>query len=189
MRASRITADGKGYYHCISRVVDRQMILGDVEREKFRELMRGVETFSGVRVLTYAILSNHFHILAEVPAKRELGEAEIVERLAAMYDRREVVAILDQWALWRTHGLDTRVQEEQDRLRVRMCDAGSFVKTVKQRFTQWYNRRKGRTGTLWEDRFKSVMIEPPSHALRERQSVGALATIAAYIDLNAVRAP
>jgi hypothetical protein len=42
----------------MSRVVDRRMILGDAEREKLRELMRGAETFCGVRVLTYAILPN-----------------------------------------------------------------------------------------------------------------------------------
>ena len=188
MRSSRIKTDGKGYYHFISRVVDRRMILGDVERTKLRELMRGVETFCGVRVLTYAILSNHFHILAEVPANPELGEADIVKRLAAMYDRRTVVAMLDQWALWRMQGLEPLVQKELDRLRARMYDAAEFVKTVKQRFTQWYNRREGRAGTLWEARFKSVMIEPPSHAQRDRQSVDALATIAAYIDLNSVRA-
>jgi hypothetical protein len=69
-----------------------------------------------------------------------------------------------------------------------MFDVSEFLKTVKQRFSQWYNRRENRTGTLWEDRFKSVMIEPPSHAQRDRQGVGALATMAAYIDLNAVRA-
>ncbi|MBM4164600.1 MAG: hypothetical protein FJ222_09215, partial [Lentisphaerae bacterium] len=93
-----------------------------------------------------------------------------------------------QWTLWRKQGLESLVQADLERLRARMYDVSEFVKTVKQRFSQWYNRREGRAGTLWEDRFKSVMIEPPSHAQRERQGVGALATMAAYIDLNAVRA-
>lgn len=188
MRSSRIKSEGLGYYHCMSRVVDRRMILGDVEREKFRDLMRGAEAFCGVRVLTYAILSNHFHILAEVPDRQEVNEAEVVARLAAIYDRKTVAGMLAQWELWRKQGLEHLVQAELDRLRARMYDVSAFVKTVKQRFSQWYNLREGRTGTLWEDRFKSVMIEPPSHAQRERQGVGALATMAAYIDLNAVRA-
>ena len=188
MRSSRIKAEGLGYYHCMSRVVDRRMILGDVEREKFRNLMRGAETFCGVRVVTYAILSNHFHILTEVPDRQEVSEAEVVGRLAAIYDRKTVSGMLAQWELWRKQGLEHLVQAELDRLRARMYDVSAFVKTVKQRFSQWYNLREGRAGTLWEDRFKSVMIEPPSHAKRERQGVGALATMAAYIDLNAVRA-
>ena len=90
MRSARIKADGQAYYHCMSRVVDRRMILGDLEREKFRDLMRGAETFCGVRVLTYAILSNHFHILAEVPERQNVSEAEIRARLPAIYDRKAI---------------------------------------------------------------------------------------------------
>ena len=42
----------------------------------------------------------------------------------------------------------------------------------------WHNRRQGRKGTLWEKRFKSVLVE----------SGQALVTMATYIDLNPVRA-
>lgn len=188
MRLSRIKAEGHGYYHCLSRVVDRRRIMGDMEREKFRELMRGSERFSGVRVLTYAILSNHFHILVEVPEPQDVDEMEIVSRLSAIYDPEEVFEIKSRWKMWRQQGQEQLVQVELARLRARMYDISEFVKSVKQRFSQWYNRREGRCGTLWEDRFKSVMVEPPAHTARERQDVGALRTMAAYIDLNAVRA-
>jgi putative transposase len=47
------------------------------------------------------------------------------------------------------------------------------------RITQSYNRRHGRKGTLWEERFKSLLVGG---------SEGALSAVAAYIDLNAVRA-
>jgi hypothetical protein len=53
------------------------------------------------------------------------------------------------------------------------------MREFKQRFTQWYNRRVGRKGPLWEDRYKSVLVEG-------REDL--LLTMAAYIDLNAVRA-
>ena len=46
------------------------------------------------------------------------------------------------------------------------------------RFTRWFNRTHSRTGTLWEERFKSVIVE----------SGVAARTMAAYIDLNPVRA-
>jgi hypothetical protein len=59
-----------------------------------------------------------------------------------------------------------------------MYDLSEFMKGVKQRFTQWYNREHGRTGTLWEGRFKSVLVEG-GFAAR---------VVAAYIDLNPVRA-
>jgi hypothetical protein len=61
----------------------------------------------------------------------------------------------------------------------RMWDVSAFMKLLKQRFTQWYNGRTGRKGTLWEDRFKSVLVEGCGQTLQ---------AMAAYIDLNPVRA-
>ncbi|HEX7260964.1 MAG TPA: hypothetical protein VF258_04060 [Luteolibacter sp.] len=52
------------------------------------------------------------------------------------------------------------------------------MKGLLQRFTQWFNRTHSRTGRLWEDRFKSVIVEDGVAAK----------TISAYIDLNPVRA-
>ena len=51
------------YYHVISRVVNREFVLGEEERERFVEMMRCYEHFCGVRVLTYSVLSNHFLLL------------------------------------------------------------------------------------------------------------------------------
>ena len=60
-----------------------------------------------------------------------------------------------------------------------MYDLSCFVGELKQRISQWYNLRNERKGPLWEDRFKSVLVQG---------APGVLATVAAYIDLNAVRA-
>jgi putative transposase len=46
-----------------------------------------------------------------------------------------------------------------------MWNVSGFMHGVKQRFTQWYNGRKGRKGTLWEDRFKGVVVEGAGQAL------------------------
>ena len=61
----------------------------------------------------------------------------------------------------------------------RMYDLSCFVGELKQRISQWYNLRNERRGPLWEDRFKSVLVQG---------TPGVLAMVAAYIDLNAVRA-
>ena len=187
MRSARIKLKGRAYYHCTSRVVDRRMIMEDVEREKFYNLMRGCETFAGVNIITYAILSNHFHILLEVPQRIEVDEAEIRQRLPAIYDKSQIAQMEAQWQRWREQGLERLVEADMERFRARMYDLSEFMKTLKQRFSQWYNTREDRSGTLWEDRFTSVLIEPPNYNRRQR-GVGTLATVAAYIDLNPVRA-
>ena len=70
------------HYHCVSRVVERRFAFGEHEKDVFRKLLRQVEGFCGVRVITWTILSNHFHVLVEIPPKPDvpLSDGEILER-------------------------------------------------------------------------------------------------------------
>ncbi len=70
------------------------------------------------------------------------------------------------------------VEEIRSRFTRRMHDLSEFMKSLLERFTKWFNRLHSRSGTLWEDRFRSVIVE----------SGTAARTMAAYIDLNPVRA-
>jgi REP element-mobilizing transposase RayT len=187
MRVARLKESGKrACYHVMSRVVDRQMVLGAEEKERFRKLMRAVEAFSGVNVLTYAILDNHFHILVEVPEPEPVSDGELIRRLGFLYDADQISRIADWIKGYREAGEDAAAELVKARYTRRMHDLSEFVKTLKQKYTQWHNKRRGRKGTLWEERFKSMMIQPDR--AREGQWDNALLTMAAYIDLNAVRA-
>ena len=166
-------------YHVISRVVNREFVLGREEKEEFVRLMRLYERFCGVRVLTFCVMSNHFHILLEVPARPEGAfgsDEELLEHLGVLYSGAKLREIGRELDLLRGHKADWRACRE--RYLGRMWDLSQFMKTLKQRFSQWFNRRHGRRGVLWEDRFKSVLVED-GHAAR---------VMAAYIDLNPVRA-
>ena len=55
------------YVHVMSRVVNRAFVLGSEEKEYFVSLMRRLAAFSGLEIVTYAILDNHFHALCYVP--------------------------------------------------------------------------------------------------------------------------
>jgi hypothetical protein len=46
-----------------------------------------------------------------------------------------------------------------ERYEHRRGDLSIFLKELKQRVSIFMNRRLGRTGTLWEGRFKSVLVE------------------------------
>ena len=186
MRQARFLAPGAvegeraGIYHCVSRVVDRRFVLGKEEKEQFVRMMRLYEEFCGVRVLTYCVMSNHFHLLLEVPQRPEegLSEKEFYRRLRLVYSElyvEEVAKLIRQ----RKRAKDQAgVEAIKERYLYRMWDLSQFMKVLKQRFTQWFNKRNGRKGTLWEDRFKSVIVED-GYAAR---------VMAAYIDLNPVRA-
>jgi len=186
MRRSRWLAPWKdslekrAIYHCVSRVVDRRFVFGDEEREHFRMFMRMQENFSGCRVLSYCVMSNHFHILLEVPPvwALELDDEGLLKRLSAIYSEAFVAEIAKELTEARSEENEEYVTEIYRRFTYRMHDLSEFMKTLLQRFTRWFNRTHDRTGTLWEQRYKSVIVE----------SGEAARTMAAYIDLNPVRA-
>jgi REP element-mobilizing transposase RayT len=170
-----------GHYHCISRVVDRRRVLREVEKEHFVALMRECEAFCEVEVLTYCLMSNHFHILVGVPRRPEVlpSPEEILAKVRRLSGFSNAGLVEEQVASYRQAGDTAGLQAYLERFYSRMWDVSPFMKMLKQRFTQWYNGRRGRKGTLWEERFKSVLVEG---------SGPALAATAAYIDLNPVRA-
>jgi putative transposase len=173
-------------YHVISRVVDRRFVLGTEEKEKFRTLMRMQENFTGCRVLSYCLMDNHFHLLLEVPPMADEGISDelLLKRLSALYGEDFVGGVAQELADARSRdyrsesGRDETFSAIHKRFTYRMQDLGEFMKGLLQRFTQWFNRAHSRSGTLWEDRFKSVIVEDGIAAR----------TMSAYIDLNPVRA-
>jgi putative transposase len=173
-------------YHVHSRVVDRRFVLGTEEKEKFRTLMRMQENFTGCRALAYCLMDNHFHILLEVPPMAEGGISDevLLKRLSAIYGEDFVAGVAQELADARKAvytsdgGMAEAVAAIHKRFTYRMQDLAQFMKGLLQRFSQWFNRAHSRSGVLWEDRFKSVIVEDGVAAR----------TIAAYIDLNPLRA-
>ena len=125
-------------------------------------------------------MSNHFHVLLDVlepEAVPELTEEILLEKLPLLYPKAAVLTVKQE--LERAKGNPRWRREILDRYQSRMGRLDVFMKELKQRLTQWYNRNNQRKGTFWEDRYKSVLVEGNENAL---------ITMAAYIDLNPVRA-
>jgi hypothetical protein len=167
-------------YHAMSRIVGGQFLLGDREKEVLRKMLWQVADFCGVEILTYCILSNHFHVLLRVPERGALSDVELLRRFKVLYPKPTKYQTVEFARFERSllsGNSDADAMREQ--LLSRMNDLSEFMKTVKQRFSIWYNRNHQRYGTLWMERFKSVLVEGEGNPLQ---------TMAAYIDLNPVRA-
>src|ERR1700757_1583376 len=124
-------------------------------------------------------MSNHFHILCKVPQQRRLSDQELLDCIELNYGRERRTQVAEQLAAYaKEESLSDQAQQLTDHYVSRLFDISIFMKELKGRFAQWYNRRHRRSGVLWAERFKSVLIE-------EGQ---ALSAVAAYIDLNPLRA-
>ena len=233
-------------YHVMSHSVSGTPHFDDRAKEVLRKMIWQVADFSGVEVLTYCVMSNHFHVLVRVPpagpaigsvdsagccssvnsagsvnsassagsgqagsgqpgsrqagsagfsgfsqassigsggagsASGGISDAELLRRYRVLYPkptkyRTAAIRVMEQKL---AEGGEEAAAIRR-RLLARMGDVSEYMKTLKQRFSVWYNRSYGRVGTLWSERFKSVLVEGRGNPLQ---------TMAAYIDLNPVRA-
>jgi len=191
MRPPRLLAAPgcSGLYHCTSRVVDKRIIFGEKERAKFLKLAKGYAVFGGIDLVSWCLMGNHFHLMVRVRAEdaTKLSDAEVLERCSHIYEG---------WKLERLRGNYEGSSSEASRKRLldpfrgRMGSLPEYIGQVKKAFTLWYNVRNGRVGTLWEGRYHSTLLEheEDEKIVKERGLGGLARKIAAYIDLNPLRA-
>ena len=87
-------------------------------------LTRMQENLSGCRVLSYCIMSYHFHILLEVPPMPEGGisDTELLKRLAAIYTEPFVAVVAKELAAARAENREEWAAEIHARFTYRMHD-------------------------------------------------------------------
>jgi REP element-mobilizing transposase RayT len=164
----------------MTRTVNGERLFKDREKEILRKMLWQVADFCGVEVLTYCIMSNHFHVLLRVPNTPEISDKELLRRYKVLYPKPTKYQTASIGVMERDlAGGGEAAEAIRRKLLARMGDVSEYMKAVKQRFSVWYNRSHGRYGTLWAERFKSVLVEGKGNPLQ---------TMAAYIDLNPVRA-
>jgi REP element-mobilizing transposase RayT len=125
-RSARLELAG-GWYHVINRGHQRRVIFRDAaDYKNFLERLAEFPNRFGVRVHSYVLMANHYHLLLELGSQPALG--------AAM------------------HWLNTG-------------------------YGIWFNRRRRRSGALFQGRYKAILFEPAE----------CLLAIHYYIHLNPVR--
>ena len=160
-RMVRTDSGQRCVYHVISRTALDGLPFKKSEKD---ELVRVIQRFSmvyAVDVLGFSIMDNHFHLLIEMSPGDTLSDDEVRRRFILLY----------------TRGAEFP-EGQMTHFRERFSSLSHYVKDIKQTFSRYYNRKKKRKGTLWGERFKSVIVEKGSTVIN----------CLAYIDLNAVRA-
>ena len=158
------------------------VLFGDAEREAFMEMLFKQLAFSGLKAVAWCFMGNHFHLLLEVPDKESAlagwTEEDFIARLEVLRDDLATRMQLSDARMFRENGHREGVARIAAGVRARLFDLSAFMKEFKMRMTGWYNQKHGRVGTLWEGRFKCVLVE----------GTEALEMVSAYIDLNPLRA-
>ena len=156
-----IINDETAVYHVMSRTALDGFPLGDVEKDFMLDLIRRYSTLYFVEILGFCLMGNHFHILVRMFPEHDYTDEDIQKRYESFYGDGSMFA-----AGW------------IPALREKLSSLSEFVKEIKQSFSRYYNNRHHRRGTLWGERFKSLIVENGE----------TLINCLAYIDLNPIRA-
>ena len=100
MCALRIKLTGQtASYHLIGRIVAGEKLLDDISKEALSGMLWKLAKFCGMEVITYCIMSNHFHVLVRVPEPQQLTDAQLLERLEGLYGTRGTLTLLAREAM------------------------------------------------------------------------------------------
>lgn len=178
-RIRRVKLPTTAWYHLIARVTNREFLLEtDGKKSRFVDFLYRSLDFSGVELGTYAIMDNHVHLFVRVPEACELDDEEILRRISVLNGVECAEIVREKWETWLEEGHEERYKADRARYLRRMYDVSQFMKTLKELFTMWYNRTYRHIGTLWTDRFKSLLVEDGENVENLR----------VYIETNPVRA-
>ena len=162
-RTPRIKSSGEGtaYYHLISRCSNRQFLFRKAAaKDRLMDLAKRAAEFSGVKLLALTIMDNHFHILCSVTQSYEqVSQEEIIRRVGILKGEAAAQELRERWENFEAAGFASMLEAELYRYRARMNDISAFMKTMKELFAKWYNRKYDYCGSIWCGVFKSTMIE------------------------------
>ena len=159
--ARLINKEEKTAYHVISRTALDGFPFGDVEKDMLVEIVKRLSRLFFVEVFGYCIMSNHFHLLVQMVPGQLFSNDDMIKRLKDHYGKNLEIT-----------------GERLTYYREKLSSLSDYMKEIKQRFSWYYNKCHHRRGTLWGERYKSVIVENGE----------TLVNCLAYIDLNPLRA-
>lgn len=159
--ARYLREDEPSVYHVISRTALDGLPFKDEDKEYMLKLIKKWSKIFFVEVLGFAIMGNHFHLVVRVYPEHMVSDEEVKERYRELYG-----------------GSCYFGGSSFKGFKKKLCSLSWYVKELKQGFSRYFNKKYSRRGTLWGDRFKSLLVEDGL----------TLVNLLAYVDLNAVRA-
>jgi hypothetical protein len=187
-RSEQFVASEVCIIHAVQRCVRRAFLAGIDEksgidysfrREWIRRRMEALASVFGVDVLTYAILSNHMHLI--VRNRPDVVAAWSNEEAAVRWLRVFPGRRLDE-QLAEPTDVDVKTlagnAKRMAEVRRRLSDISWFMRALSEPIARLANKQDECTGRFWEGRFKAQRIA---------DEAGLLAC-AMYVDLNPVRA-
>jgi REP element-mobilizing transposase RayT len=133
-------------------------------KEIFIKTLLRLKKLFYMHIAAYTVMGNHFHLLIQMEDPEDIDPKAAIQRWNDYHDKEYM--------------RNPNVPEYCEYVVNHITDISFFMKRLNVLMTREYNRHTDSTGTLWESRFKSTVIEQG----------WAMVNCAAYIELNSFRA-
>jgi REP element-mobilizing transposase RayT len=148
-------------------------------KEWIRQRIEKLASVFGVDVLTYAILSNHLHVVVRnrPDVVATWSDREVALRWLQIFPGKRIDEQLGDPT---TNDVDTLVHDMRriETLRQRLSDISWFMKALSEPIARMANLQDNCTGAFWQGRFRAQRIIDEA----------ALLACCMYVDLNPIRA-
>jgi putative transposase len=156
-----VIGDETAVYHVMSRTALDGFPLGDTEKDFMLDLIKHYSKLYFVEILGVCLMGNHFHLLVKMFPESGFTDEDIRDRLERFLGSSRAAG-----------------DGQMPYFREKFFSLSEFIREIKVGFARYFNKRHGRQGYFWGDRFKSVIVDKGE----------TLINCLAYIDLNPLRA-
>ena len=175
--------------HCYNRVVRQAYLFGfddysqtDYSHRRLwmQDRMKLLETVFGIDLVTYAILSTHFHVIlrSRPDVVAQWSAEEVAKQWWNLYPQRKNKDGTPKEPTAKDLRPIAKVPKKLAEIRTRLSDVSWWMKALAEPIARRANKEDGVKGKFWEARFGSEEI---------LDEMGLLAC-SIYVDLNLVRA-
>jgi len=187
-RKRLVSTEVTPFYHVVSRCVRRHFLCGvdpytgkdyTARKEEIKDRLALLTEVFAVDVCSYAILSNHYHLVVHVDEQTALdwSPLEVAQRWIRLFTGPVLLrAFVAEQKLTETqqHVVHNHIQD----YRKRLCNLSWFMKCLNEPIARQANQEDNVTGHFWQARFSSQALLDEAAVL----------TAMAYVDLNPIRA-
>jgi hypothetical protein len=188
LRAEIFTHDEVCIVHCMQRCVRRAYLAGvdalsgrdyQYRREWIRQRMEKLASVFAIDILTYAIMSNHLHVVLRNRPDVVQGwsNMQVALRWLQIFPGKQIDQQLGDPTSTEVEALANNSQRIAQ-IRQQLSDISWFMRALCEPIARRANREEETTGSFWEGRYKAQRI---------LDEAGLLACCM-YVDLNPIRA-
>lgn len=152
MRELRLVLEGEEALYAISNEIALHLVDLDTDEQSLLEqMLHDVAAFCGVNVAAWHVTPRGYGAMVRIPPASEVSDEELMKRVESCFGSAHARALFEAEG----EALSTL----RKRYRKKLFSLREYCRLFQTRFSREVNKKHGRRGQLWRQRFRSFLLE------------------------------